>query len=230
MLDKFWSESQLYAKFSFKAWFAYPTVWLLMVYICIFMIYRFRLNSEIKSPAKVQHYIMNMDKWSKHWANGQNTGQMGKTLDKWSKHWKNWQNTGKMYKTLEKWAKPWTNGRNTGQMGETLDKWVKHRTNGWNTGQMGKTLDKWAKPWTNWQNPGQMDKTLDKTLEQWTLDIEGLFTTTCCVHVSTHCVCMQTHACQGTLLINSRDQSWHLLKFLWRSDFIWLKKLRCINQ
>ena len=36
------------------------------------------------------------------------------------------------------------------------------------------------------------------------------------------CACMCASTCQQTLLINSEDQSWHMLKVLWRSNFIWL--------
>ena len=31
------------------------------------------------------------------------------------------------------------------------------------------------------------------------------------------------HACMQTIIINSGNQSWHMLKVLWRSDLIWLR-------
>ena len=64
-------------------------------------------------------------------------------------------------------------------------------------------------------------ETLWKSYFIW-LRYKGLFTTSSYVHVFTHCACTQACACPWTLLINWGYQFWHMLKVLWRSDFICL--------
>ena len=44
----------------------------------------------------------------------------------------------------------------------------------------------------------------------------------CRMQIACLCACTDAHAHLWTLLISSGDQSWHMLKVSWRSDFIWL--------
>ena len=55
------------------------------------------------------------------------------------------------------------------------------------------------------------------------LKYRGLFTPPSCLQFYMHCACMRAPAWPQILIINSGDQFWHMLKVLWRSNFIWLR-------
>ena len=73
----------------------------------------------------------------------------------------------------------------------------------------------WVHPWYPFQNHTNFCKDLTLLTEIWWV--------ISCVHIYRRCAHARAWEHAGTFLINSGDQYSHLLKFSWRSDFIWLR-------